>query len=136
MPSPLAISANCAVAARTWETLPAADSISGCCIVWMLSIITKAGRSDWMAAAIKVTSVSLCSKQITAGDAEPLRPQFDLRRRLFPGNVQRGSSASRKFASDLGQEGAFADARFAANQRQCAAHDAAAQDTVKFADAG
>ena len=63
MPSPFATWASWAVAARTCETLPAADSISGWCIVWMLSMMTNRGLSAWIVAAIWVTSVSLCSSR-------------------------------------------------------------------------
>ena len=100
MPSPLATRASCAVAARTWETLPADDGV-----LHRLDAVNddEQGplgldrRRDERHVRLVV------QQQVAARDAQPLRPQLDLRRRLLAGDIKRLTAPRRKLACYLGE---------------------------------
>ena len=68
-------------------------------------------------------------------DLEPRSTQLDLPHRLFPRNIQNRVLVGDGTA-ELQQHGGFAHARLTAEQDHAAQHDAAAQHTVQFGDAG
>ena len=76
-----------------------------------------------------------CQQDVILGHVQTHRTQLDLPHRFLAGDIQHAAALG-YLAAQLEQDGRFADARLAADQRHAAQHDAAAQHPVQFADAG
>ena len=76
------------------------------------------------------------NQQIVAFNSESARAHLDLPRRFLAGDIQHPRARSRQIFRRLQKQRRFADTRVAAHQHERSFHHAAAQHTVKLADAG
>src|SRR3954449_2677032 len=131
--------------ARTWVTVPGADSTVSVHIVWIESITISRGTApsdsvDTMSSTDVSAASCTGASDSPRGAAlprptrqpEPLRAQPHLCDRLFAGDVDDAVTGAREQACGLRQQRRLSDAGIAADQKPRAAHQAAAGDAIEL----
>ena len=134
-PLPLASCISRSVHSRSWLTLPGDDSTSALWTLWIESITTTVGlrRLDRLDDGAQVGLAR--EQQIVCAQAEPPRPQPDLRQRLLARDVEDRAVPLGHAVARPARAGCTCRRRIAADQHQRARHDPAAEHPVELVDA-
>ena len=123
--------------ARTWVTVPGADSTVSVHMVWIEFDHDQARHRAFGKGRDDVLDRGLGGKlHRRVGEPQPLGAQPHLRDRLLAGDVDRAMAGAGQQAGGLRQQRRFADAGIAADQQHRAAHKAAAGDAIELGHAG
>ena len=127
MPRSLARRCVRSAPSRTWLTEPGPPGASGSCTAWMESIAITSGRTASACAHTSGSDVSHTTRRSDGERAQPVGAQPHLRGRLLRAHQQAPRTVGRHGAERLEHQGALAHARLAADQRERARHQPAAQ---------
>ena len=120
---------------RTCATEPGADAISGSNTVWIESTARTSGAISRTRSAIAGSEVSATTSSDGASALQPSGAEPDLFHRLLRAHEQAPRTGGGHAPHRLEQQCALADAGLAAEQRDRARHQPAAQHAVQLGDA-
>ena len=120
---------------RTCDTLPGADELSEETMVWILSITSTSGPSVSHFFQNAFHAVFRQYEKLILLDVQALCAHLDLAYAFFPADIEHLPGLA-ELCRDLQQECGFSDARIAAQQRDAAFGQPAAQHPVQLLVAG